>query len=186
MKELGIVPDFKAKTITIDEIILPMRNISCLQGASVLCALKLNNSLAMEPKSTQDATKHATGILDTTYNKVDLRSLVKGNCKSLSTDQPKKLLQLLIKYGLLFDSTLDDWRTKPVPFQLREGVSTFHGQAFPVPKIHKDTIIKEVERLCKLVVLERQQASEWALSSFIIQKKNKRITLYTFSAIFKK
>jgi hypothetical protein len=44
MKELGIMLDFKAKTITIDEIILPMRNINHLQGASVLCALKVNNS----------------------------------------------------------------------------------------------------------------------------------------------
>jgi hypothetical protein len=51
MKELGIVLDFKAKMITIDEIILPMRNINHLQGTS-LRALKLNNSLAMEPKST--------------------------------------------------------------------------------------------------------------------------------------
>jgi hypothetical protein len=183
IKDLGIVPDFKAKIITIDKIILPMRYISCLQGASVLRALKLNNSLAMESKSTQDATKHATHILDTKYNKVDLSSIVKGNCKPLSTDQQKKLLQLLMKYGLLFDSTLGDWRTKPVPFQLKEGVSPFHGQAFPVPKIHKDTIIKEVERLCKLGVLERQQASEWALSSFIIPKKNKRITVHFLSNI---
>ncbi len=44
----------------------------------------------------------------------------------------------------------------------------YHGQAFPVPKIHEDTIIKEVERLCKLGVLERQPASEWASPSFII------------------
>ncbi len=51
MKELGDVLDLKAKTITIDEIILPMRNINLLQGASTLCTLKLNNSLA-EPKST--------------------------------------------------------------------------------------------------------------------------------------
>jgi hypothetical protein len=36
MKELGIVLDFKAKMITIDEIILPMRNINHLQGASML------------------------------------------------------------------------------------------------------------------------------------------------------
>jgi hypothetical protein len=47
MKEFGIVLDFKAKTMTIDEIILPMRNINNLQGASTLRALKLNNSLAM-------------------------------------------------------------------------------------------------------------------------------------------
>ncbi len=35
MKELGIVLDFKAKTITIDEIILPMWNINHLQDAIV-------------------------------------------------------------------------------------------------------------------------------------------------------
>jgi hypothetical protein len=56
-----------------------------------------------------------------------------------------------------------------------EGVSPYHGQAFPVPKIHKDTIIKEVERLCKLGVLERQPASEWALPSFIILKKDRSV-----------
>jgi hypothetical protein len=56
MKEIGIVLDFKAKMITIDGITLPMRNINLLQDASTIHALKLNNSLAMEPKRTQDAT----------------------------------------------------------------------------------------------------------------------------------
>jgi hypothetical protein len=58
---------------------------------------------------------------------------------------------------------------------LKEGVSPYHSQAFPVPKIHKDTIIKEVERLYKLEILEQQQANEWALPSFIIPKKNNTI-----------
>jgi hypothetical protein len=66
-----------------------------------------------------------------------------------------------MKHELLFDGTLGDWKIKPVSFQLRKGVSLYHGQAFPVPKIHKDTIIKEIERLCTLGVLERQPASEW-------------------------
>jgi hypothetical protein len=35
--------------------------------------------------------------------------------------------------------------------------------------------MKEVERLCKLGVLERQPASEWALPSFIIPKKDKTV-----------
>ncbi len=69
MKELGIVLDFNAKTTTIDEIILPMKNINPLQGASTFCMLKLNNSLAMEPKSTLDANKRVTHILDTEYKK---------------------------------------------------------------------------------------------------------------------
>jgi hypothetical protein len=49
MKELGIVLDFKARMMTVDEAILPMKNINLLQGASTLCVLKLKNSLAMEP-----------------------------------------------------------------------------------------------------------------------------------------
>jgi hypothetical protein len=44
-----------------------------------------------------------------------------------------------------------------------------------MPKIHKDTIIKEMERLCELGELERQPASEWALPSFIISKKDRTV-----------
>jgi hypothetical protein len=132
----------------------------------MLCALKLNNSLAMEPKSTQDATKRATWILDAKYNKAYLWSIPKDNSKS--ANQQKKLLQLLIKYDSLFDSILGYWKTKPVSFQLKECASPYHGQAFPVPKIHKYTLIKEVERLYKLGVLEQQQASEWASPSLIV------------------
>jgi hypothetical protein len=129
----------------------------------------------MEPQSTKDATKHVMQILEAKYQKADLQSIVRDNCKHLSTNQQKKLLQLLKKYELLFDSTLGDWKTKPVSFQLKEVVSPYHSRAFPVQKIHKDTIMKEVERLCKLGVLERQPESEWALPSFIIPKNDKTV-----------
>ncbi len=170
MKEFGIILNFRDKMITIDEIILPMRNINNLQGSSILRALRHNHSLAMEPQSTQDATKHATWILDAKYSKADLQSVDRDNCKHLSANQQKKLLQLLKKSETLFDGTLGDWKIKPVSFQLKEGVSLYHGQAFPVPKIHKDTLIKEVERLVKLGALERQPASDWASPLFIIPK----------------
>jgi hypothetical protein len=140
-----------------------------------LFALKLNRSLAIELLSTQDATKCVTRILDAKYKKADLQTIVRDNCKHPSANQQKKLLQLLKKYESLFDGTLGDWKTKPVSFQLKEGVSPYHGRVFPVPKIHKDTIIKEVERLCKLGVLERQPASEWASPSFIIPKKDRTV-----------
>jgi hypothetical protein len=152
-----------------------MKNINNLQGASTLCAPKLNHSLAMEPQSTQDATECATRILDAKYKKADLQSVVQDNCKHLSANQQKKLLQLLKKYELLFDGTFGDWKTKLVSFQLKKGVSPYRGQAFPVPKIHKDTLIKEMERLCKLGMLERQPASEWASPLFIMPMKNKTI-----------
>jgi hypothetical protein len=123
MKEFGIILNFRDKMITIDKIILPMRNINNLQGSSILQALRHNHSLAMEPQSTQDATERARRILDAKYIKADLQSVVRDNCQHLSDDQQKKLLQLLKKYELLFDGTLGDWKTKPVSFQLKEGVS---------------------------------------------------------------
>jgi hypothetical protein len=84
--------------ITINEVKLPMQNINYLQGSRTLHVLKLNYSLAMEPHSTQDATKRDAQILDANYQKEDLQSIVRDNCKHLSTDQQKKLLQLLKKY----------------------------------------------------------------------------------------
>ncbi len=134
MKKYGIILDFKDKMLTIDEVKLPMRNINYLQGSSTLRALRLNHSLAMELQSTQDATKRDMWILDAKYQKADLQSIVRDNCKHLSTDQQKKLLQLLTKYESFFDGNLGDWKTKQVSFQLKEGVSPYHGQAFPVPK----------------------------------------------------
>jgi hypothetical protein len=116
MKEFGIILNFGDKMITIDEIMLPMRNINNLQGSSILGALKHNHSLAMEPQSTQDATQRATWILDAKYSKIDLQSVVRDNCKLLSANQQKKLLQLLKKYELLFDGTLGDFKTSRSPF----------------------------------------------------------------------
>jgi hypothetical protein len=76
---------------------------------------------------------------------------------------------------LHFDGTLGDWKTKPVAFQLKEGVHPYHSRAFTIPMIHKETLIKEVDRLVKLGVLERQPALEWASPSYIIPKENKTV-----------
>ncbi len=137
MKEYGIILDFKNKMITVDEVKSPMQNINYLQGSSTIRVLRLNHSLAMEPQSTQDATKRVMRILDAKYQKADLQSIVNDKCKHLSAIQQKKLLQVLTEYESLFDGTLGDWKTKPVSFQLKEEVSPYHCQAFLVPKSTK-------------------------------------------------
>jgi hypothetical protein len=72
MEELGIILNFKQQEITIDEIALPMRDITNLpltrkQGLEF-------NSLArlLEPKSTESATQRVVQILDANYKKADL------------------------------------------------------------------------------------------------------------------
>ena len=57
MKELGIVLDFRTKEITIDEIILPIRDINSLTTSNMEKAWTMNNIMAHEPLSTQEATQ---------------------------------------------------------------------------------------------------------------------------------
>ncbi len=55
LHDIGAVLDFKERTITIDDILLPMRNINNLQlkpSISISRALKLNSSFAQEPART--------------------------------------------------------------------------------------------------------------------------------------
>jgi hypothetical protein len=89
MNRYGTILDFKDKMITVDEVKLPMQNINYLQGSSTLRVLKLNHCLAMEPQSTQEATKRVTRILDAKYQKADLQAIVRDNCKHLSANQQK-------------------------------------------------------------------------------------------------
>ena len=57
MKELGIVLDFRTKEITIDEIILPMRDINSLTMSNLESTWAINNSMVQEPHSMHEATQ---------------------------------------------------------------------------------------------------------------------------------
>jgi hypothetical protein len=84
MHDLGIVLDFKEKTIQIDKILIPMRNIANLQlKPSITRALRQNICLAQEPISTCSAIKRVVEILDTKYEKADLSAINKENCSHL-------------------------------------------------------------------------------------------------------
>jgi hypothetical protein len=171
MKELGIVLDFNVKTITIDEIILPMRNIKNLSTSTIQKAWDQNNSLAHEPKSTDEATQRLIKIADAKYEKADLRAIA-SNCVHLNANHQNKLLTVLKEFESLFDGTLGIWKIKPVSFQVKEGAKPYHSRAYPVPKAYKETLMKEVNRLCEIGVLKWQASSEWASPSFIIPKKD--------------
>ena len=79
----------------------------------------------------------------------------------------------------MFDGTLGDWNTDSVSFEMKEGAKLYHGRAFPIPKVHKDTTLKEIKRLMELGVLEWQPTSEWAAPSFIQPKKNGTVCFLT-------
>jgi hypothetical protein len=98
LHDIGAVLDFKEKTITIDNILLPMRNIINLQlKPSVTRALRHNTCQAQEPGSTQNATKRVIEILNAKYDKANLPAIVKDICHHLTPLQREKLLSLLLK-----------------------------------------------------------------------------------------
>jgi hypothetical protein len=180
LHDIGAVLDFKERTITIDDVLLPMRNINNLQlKPSISRALKLYSSFAQEPTSTCNATKRVVEILDAKYDKADHPSIVKNNCTHLSTSHCNSLLVLLLKFEELFNGTLRDWKLPPVSIELKEGAKPYHGRPYPIPKIHKAPLMKEIDRLILIGVLKWQPSSKWALSSFIIPKKD--CTVHTIS-----
>jgi hypothetical protein len=129
LHDIGAILDFKEKTITIDNILLPMRNITNLQlKPSVTRALRHNTCQAQEPVSTQNATKRVIEILDAKYDKANLPAIVRDNCSHLTPLQREKLLSLLLDFESLFDGTLGDWNRPPVSIELKEGAKPYHGR----------------------------------------------------------
>jgi hypothetical protein len=167
LHDIGAVLDFKERTITIDDVLLPMRNINNLQlKPSISRALRINFSFAQEPTCTRNPTKRVVEILDAKYDKADLPSIVKNNCAHLSPLHCNLLLALLLKFKELFDGTIGDWRLPPVSFELKKVAKLYHGRPYPIPMICKATLMKEIDRLILIGVLKWQPLSKWALPFF--------------------
>jgi hypothetical protein len=67
---------------------------------------------------------------------------------------------------------LGDWKLPPVFFLLKEGAKIYHGRPYPIPKIHKANLMKEIDCLLAIKVLKWQPSLQWASPSFIIPKKD--------------
>jgi hypothetical protein len=178
MHNLGVILDFQEKTIKIDKILLPMRNIANLQlKPRKTRALRENTCFAQEPISTHSATKCVVEILDAKYEKADLPAIVRENCSHLNASNSKKLLSVLLRFELLFDGTLGDWKLLNVSFELelKEGMKPYHGRPYPIPHKHKAVLIKEIKWLCNIGVLEWQPSLQRALPTIIIPQKNSTV-----------
>jgi hypothetical protein len=184
LHDIGTVLDFKDRSITKNNILLPMRNIANLQlEPSITRALRRSSArnacLAQEPVSTNDDTKRVIAILDAEYDKADLPAIIEDNRSHLTPSHREKLLSLLLKYEELFDGTIGNWNRPPVSIELKEGAKPYHGRPYPIAQIHKATLMKEINRLVSIGVLKKQSSSEWASPTFMIPKKD--MTVRTIS-----
>ena len=125
---------------------------------------------AYQSEHIKQAESRASKILDANYEKANLEAVCAA-VDTLSESEQQQLLSLLKKFEHLFDGSLGDFETSPVHLDLKEGAKPYHGKAFPVPHIHKETLKREIERLVSLGVLRKCSDSEWGAPTFIIPKK---------------
>ena len=95
-------------------------------------------------------------ILDAKYAKADLPVIVRDNCKHLNPSERESMLSLLLKFEQLFDGTLGECNLPPVSIQLKMGAKPFHGRPYPIPKVYKATLMKEIDQLVSIGVMKWQ------------------------------
>ncbi len=105
-------------------------------------------------KYLHSATKHVVEILDAMYEKADIPAIVRENCSHLKASDREKLLLVLLKFELLFNSTLSDWNLLPVSFELKEGMRPYHGRPYPILHKLKAILVKEIKQLCNIGMLK--------------------------------
>ena len=133
LANLGAILNFADNSITIDNVVLPMKPHDQLIDLKVLQA---QYQVPDEPALTCDATKHAVEILEAKYEKANGVAIVASTCKHLISCQQQMIIQLLLEFETLFDGTLGDWNTKPATLKLKNDAKPYHGRVFPVPHIH--------------------------------------------------
>ena len=107
---------------------------------------------ASEKHSTNKTTRIVVKILDSAYAKSDLDK-VSVAAVQLDENQRKKLQSLLTDFEEFFNGTLGKWDTTTVKLQGKPGSKMFNTRYYPVPKINKETSLKEIQRLVEIVVL---------------------------------
>ena len=70
----------------------------------------------------------------------------------------------------MFDGTLGNYTDTEYKIELLEGARPHQAQAFPIPKIYKETFKTDVNLLVNIGMFKRENNSEWAAPTFVIPK----------------
>ena len=114
MVQLGLTADFKRQVLQWDSTTVHIKDPRNLIGQSDLTKREMREVVMQteEPASTRETTDRMVKIIDSTYEKADLKQLV--NDSHLNAEERSFLLSLLEDFENLFDGTLGNWATEPV------------------------------------------------------------------------
>ena len=161
IQDLKMVINYSTQTIIWDGVDIPLKERDSGNTAYYV----------HEPVAVEQASSRIKGILDAKYEKADLEEICRTQTH-LSKVEQDALLSLLLKYESAFDGVLGTWKGEEYNIELKPDAKPYHARAFPVPRIHMQTLKTEVERLCRIGVLKRVNRSDWAAPTFVIPKKD--------------
>jgi hypothetical protein len=162
LEYLKIDLKYSTSTMTWDSVEIPMKS----RDATLENSYYIHDSPCLE-----EAAERIKRILDAKYEPANLEEIV-ANHDHLSDEEKEGLYSLLKKYESLFDGSLGTWKGEDYNIELRSDATPYHARAFPIPRIHEQTLRHEVDRLCEIGVLKKVNRSEWAAPTFIIPKKD--------------
>ena len=162
LSDLGFKFDFTTMSVEWDGISIPMKDAD---------ATEEENFFVSDPGPVDESAERLKKILDAKYEPADLKQ-VSLEQTQLNEDEQRQLHALLEKYSDLFDGTLGKWQMEDYDVELLPDAKPYHAKAYPIPKVHTNTLKMEVERLCETGVLKKVNRSKWAAPTFIIPKKD--------------
>eukprot|EP00957_Ditylum_brightwellii_P148345 11293880-Ditylum_brightwellii.AAC.1 len=112
-------------------------------------------------EAVRTATECTTKMLDASYEKDAQEKVATKECQHFNKQEKDLFLTLLKEYKTLFDGTLGDFQTTPVSFKVKEIKQPSHSKAFPIMKIHQETLKKEIQCLVELRVLKKCLDLAW-------------------------
>ena len=184
---LGMDIKFSTKTLVWDDIAIPMQSYPLPNTETTPLEPTPNNfdynielaHIAQESESLYYATTDDGTILESNYQKADIDASVKS-WDYPSPEQQTRLKTLLYTYESLFDGTLGTWNIDPVDLELKPGAKPYHARPYPIPQIHKEVTLNEIQRLESVGVLKRcLEGSQWATPTFIVPKKEGTVRIVT-------
>ena len=162
LTDLGFKFDFTTSSVEWDGVSIPMKDSDQVEE---------ENFHIPDPTALDDSAERLKKILDAKYEPADLRKVCQEQLQ-LNDEEQEALHQLLEKYSDLFDGTLGKWQMEDYDVELLPDAKPYHAKAYPIPRVHVNTLKMEVERLCEAGVLKKVNRSEWAAPTFIIPKKD--------------
>ena len=95
-----------------------------------------------DSKNVRNATKRIKKVLDTNYEKANLKKIVK-HYKYLNNDKQPLILKLLTKHEEMFHGTFGNYTGSEDKVELLKGAKLYHAKPFPIPKIYSENLKKK-------------------------------------------